>query len=116
HVDGSDLEWSKPFVIPSFGTSPLRQKHTTSLSVSVIQPVTPLLAIFEGYKLRDLGVDVAKIEREATSRYVAFAVTAAYYRLLQAQSLADVAARSVEQVQSQVKRATDLEVHGVLGR
>jgi outer membrane protein TolC len=120
HVDGSNLLWSKPFAIP-FAPPPapptvLRESNTRSITVSVIQPVTPLLAIFEGYKLQDLGVDVAKIQREATRRDVAYRVTEAYYRLLQAQSLAGVAATSVDQVQSQLKRASDLEAHGVLGR
>jgi outer membrane protein len=119
HVDGSDLEWSKPFSLAfAAGVPPtvLRERNTTAVTVSVIQPVTPLLAIFEGFHLRDLGVDVAKIQRESTRREVTFLVTQAYYQLLEAQSLADVATKSVEQVGAQVKRASDLEAHGVLGR
>lgn len=97
-----------PFVV--------REDTTTSLTVSVIQPITPLLAVHSGYRARDFGVDAARLHRKAVERDIAYQATEAYYRLLQAQRLAEVAATSVKQVEAQVTRARAFEKRGAIGR
>ena len=97
-----------PFVV--------REDTTTSLTVSVIQPITPLLAVHAGYRARDYGVDAARIRRDTVKRDIAYQATEGYYRLLQAQKLAEVAATSVKQVEAQVTRAKAFEKRGAIGR
>ena len=82
-----------------------RPQWTWSMGVTLAQPIGALWTSREANVLTKLGVDVAEIKRKSARRDVAFQVTEAYYRLLQAKSMAAVAAKSVEQVTAQVKRA-----------
>jgi len=118
-VEGNYLRYPEEQTIAfGPGAPPLvvREETTTSMTVSVIQPLTPLLAVHSGYRARDFGVDAARIHRDSVKRDVAYQATEAYYRLLQAQKLAEVTGTSVKQVESQVTRARAFEKRGVIGR
>jgi outer membrane protein len=94
----------------------LRAQTTWSASVTLAQPIASLWTINEGYALRKMGVDLAGLQRKATRRDVAFQVTEAYYRVLQAMRLVDVAQKSVENIDAQVKRAQSFYRAGTVGR
>lgn len=94
----------------------LRDRVTWSFGASIVQPLGALWTIHEGYALSRLGVDVAKIEREVSRRNVAFQVTEAYYRVLQAKRMAEVAEKSVEQVDAQVEKAQAFFHRGAVAR
>ncbi len=94
----------------------IRDRVTWSAGLTLGQPLGALWTIHEGYTLTKLGVDVARIQREVTRRNVAFQVTESYYRLLQAMRMADVAAKSVEQVDAQVRKARTFFERGVVAR
>jgi outer membrane protein TolC len=94
----------------------LRAQTTWSASVTLAQPIASLWTINEGYALRKMGVDLAGLQRKATRRDVAFQVTEAYYRVLQAMRLVDVAQKSVENIDAQVKRAQAFFRAGTVGR
>ena len=94
----------------------LRARTTWSASVTLAQPIASLWTINEGYALRKMGVDLAGLQRKAARRDVAFQVTEAYYRVLQAMRLADVAQKSVENIDAQVKRAQSFYRAGTVGR
>jgi outer membrane protein len=102
---------------PAMASMPnIRDQVTWSAGVTIAQPLGALWTIHEGYALTKLGVDVARIQREVAQRNVAFQVTEGYYRLLQAKRMAEVAAKSVEQVDAQVKRARSFFERGVVAR
>jgi outer membrane protein TolC len=61
-------------------------------------------------------VDVAAIKRQVTRREVAFQVAQAYYRLLEAQRLTEVARTSVTQLEAQQREAQSLFDNGVIGK
>jgi len=82
-----------------------REATTTQLSLSLIQPLTSLWGIYEAYKVKELGVDVAKVKQAAARRNTAFQVTEAFFRVLQAMRLAEVAQMSVDALTAQVERA-----------
>jgi len=107
-------QWDRPFAFAGFGT--VRDPFTWNASVSLIQPLTGLFAIYENYKLQDLGVDVATVKREAEKRDIAFHVTESYYRLLQAMRLSEVAVASVDELESQLKQAKTFYANGVVGQ
>jgi outer membrane protein TolC len=113
-------EFSLPFAIPgSTGPTPVitaRDNFTWTGSVSLIQPLTTLWQIYDQYKVRDLGVDVAQVRRDVTRRDLAFKVAEAYMRLLEAQKLADVAGVSVTQLEAQKRQAQSLYDNGVIGK
>jgi outer membrane protein len=94
----------------------IRDRVTWSAGISLGQPLGALWTIHEGYTLSKLGVDVARIQREIAQRNVAFQVTESYYRLLQARRMAEVAQKSVEQVDAQVRRARAFFERGVVAR
>ncbi|HSQ61670.1 MAG TPA: TolC family protein [Polyangiaceae bacterium] len=123
-VDGSLQEWNSDYSIPfQLDPSqppvnfPVRDQLTWNFSASAIQPITGLWSLYETYRVRDLGVDVAAIQREATLRDVGyFRTVEAYYRLLQAERLEEVASASVEQLDGQRKRANSFHDNGVVSK
>jgi len=94
----------------------LRPQWTWSVGVTLAQPIAALWTVREANVLTKLGVDIAEIKRKSARRDVAFQVTEAYYRLLQAKSMAAVAEKSVEQVAAQVKRARTFFERGAVAR
>ena len=122
HVDANAQQWNSAFNVPfALGMGapvnfPVRSAFTWSAGVSLTQPITPLFAIYDQYKVQDLGVDVAAIQRAATRRDVAFQTIEAYYRLLEAGRLADVANASVTQLEAQQKQAQSQFDNGVIGK
>jgi outer membrane protein TolC len=122
HVDANFQQWNSPFAIsfsfPGVVAPPftVRDAFTWTASVSVIQPLTQLWWIYDQYKVQDLGVDVAGIKRQVTRREIAFQVTQAYYRLLEADRLSQVAQSSVTQLEAQRKEAQSLFDNGVIGK
>jgi outer membrane protein len=123
HFDGNLQFWDSSFSIGfappgSTGSVPfkVRDAFTAMASVSVIQPITPIFAIYDEYKVREFGVDVAQIRREATRRNVAMQTIQAYYELLEARRLAAVAEASVTQLDAQEKQAHSQFDNGVIGK
>jgi outer membrane protein len=93
-----------------------RPQWTWSVGVTLAQPIGALWTVREANVLTKLGVDIAEIKRREARRDVAFEVTEAYYRLLQAKSMAAVAEKSVDQVTAQVKRARTFFERGAVAR
>jgi outer membrane protein len=117
HVDANFQQWNSPFSIPFGGESfTVRSAFTWLGSASLIQPLSGLWPIYENYKLQAMGVDVAKVRREATERDVAFQVTEAYLRSLETTRLSEVASASVEQLTAQLKEARSLYLNGVVAQ
>jgi outer membrane protein len=123
HVDANVQQWNSPFGIsfsfPGVPAGPpfiVRDAFTWMASVSLIQPLTPLWSIYDQYKVQDLGVDIATLKRKVTRREIAFQVTQAYYRLLEASRLAEVAQTSVTQLEGQQREAKSLFDNGVIGK
>src|ERR1700690_1446502 len=79
----------------------LRAQTTWSASFTLPQPIASLWTMDEVFALRKMGVIRAGLQRKPARRDVAFQVTEAYYRVLQAMRLADVAQRSVENIDAQ---------------
>jgi outer membrane protein TolC len=117
HVDANVQQWNSPFSINFGGAAfTVRNAFTWTASVSIIQPLTQLWSIYDQYRVQDLGVDVASIKRQVTRREVAFQVAQGYYRLLEAQRLAEVAQSSVVQLEGQQREAQSLFDNGVIGK
>jgi outer membrane protein len=122
-LEGSLQQWNSPFDIP-FQLSPtqppanfpVRDALTWNFSASAIQPITGLLAYYELYRMRDIGVDVAMIRQEATRRDVGFRTIEAFYRLLQVERLLEVASKSVEELEAQLKRANAFHDSGTVSK
>jgi outer membrane protein len=94
----------------------LRAQWTWSVGATIAQPIASLWTVREANELARLGIDVAEIKRKAAKRDVAYQVTEAYYRVLQAKRMADVAQKSVEQIEAQVQRARTFFERGAVAR
>ena len=94
----------------------LRPQWTWSVGATIAQPIGALWTVREANVLTSLGIDVAEIHRGSAQRDVAYQVTEAYYRLLQAERLSSVAEQSVAQVTAQVKRANTFFQQGAVAR
>lgn len=125
-LDAGIQRWDKPLpfslgslssLLPPSATFPnIRDQWTWSAGATLAQPIASLWTIDEAHVLREMGVDVAEIQRKSARRDVAFQVTEAYYRVLQAMRMAEVAQKSVESIDSQVKRARAFFRAGTVGR
>ena len=121
-AEASAQRWDGPFTIPfALGGGPpvlfpVRDAFTWNATVSVIQPVSAIFVIYETYKMRELGVDVAALERDVAKRDAAYRAVEAYYRLLQVERLAEVAVASVDQLTAQRKQAESFHDNGVVGK
>ncbi len=122
-VDASAREWTEPYNIPFSldptkppAAFPVHDQFEWNATVTLTQPLTGLFAIVDAYKVRGLGVDIATIEREVARRDTAYRVVESYYRLLQAERLAEVAAASVEQLTTQLKQSTSFHDNGVVSK
>ena len=117
HVDANVQQWNSPFAINFGGVSfTVRDAFTWQIGPSLIQPLTGLWSIYDQYKVQDLGVDVAALKRRVARREVAFQVVQAYYQLIEAQRLTQVAEASVTQLEAQFKQAQSLFDNGVIGK
>lgn len=117
HVDLSFQQWGAPYAV-QFGTTPFpfHDEFTWAFTASFAQPITPLLPLLDTYHVRDLGVDIAAIRRDATKRDTAFRVIEAYYRVLQTERLAAVAGESVDLLAAQLKQANSFHDAGVVSK
>jgi outer membrane protein len=113
HADGTYQRWNEPYV---FGGFPVHEASVWNVTATVTQPITPLFAIYDAFKVRELGVDVAVVRREARRREIAMRVVEGYYRLLQVGRLAEVAVASVDQLQAQLRQANSFHTNGLVSQ
>jgi outer membrane protein len=113
NVDGSYEHWNEAYVFNDF---PVHDADVWNITATITQPITALFAIYDAYKVRDLGVDIASVRREAVRRETAFRVVESYYRLLQAERLGDVAVASVDQLNAQLRQANSFHDNGTVSR
>jgi len=72
-----------------------RDQWTSQLQVSVVQPITPLYSVHHGHQAAREGEVAARHQREQSQRETTYRASEAYYRLLTAQHLHQVAVESV---------------------
>jgi outer membrane protein len=122
HVDANVQQWNSAFNIPftlmpgTVTNFPVRDAFTWTAGVSLIQPLSQLLPIYDQYKIKEFGVDVAAIRRAATRRDVAFHTIESYYRLLEAMRLSEVAEASVVELDSAQRQAQSQFDNGVIAK
>ena len=120
-VDAYIQQWTEPYNIPFALTPgqppanfPVHDATVWNFTVTATQPITGLLPIYDTYKVRELGVDVAAVRKDAQQRNIALQVTANYYHLLQAEKLSEVARASVDQLTQQLKQSTSFHDNGTV--
>ena len=85
------------------GLGALRDEY--NLSAGFSQPIFSGFALLKQYQIADLGLDVAQLNRKLSRLEVIFLVKEAYFQVLKAEKLRQVAADSVRVLESQVEVA-----------
>lgn len=99
-----------------FDMGDIREQVTAQVSVTLAQPLTPLLQIYQGYKATRSLSDAAAVERKGKDVDVAHQVTKTYLQLMQVQRFVKVAATGVEQVAAHLKQARHFHEAGLIGK
>jgi outer membrane protein TolC len=92
----------------------IQDQVTGQVSVSIVQPITPLFTVDQAWDAYDINVDVAGLQRKNAVRQAELEAATAFYRLHQARELADVARRSVEQLDAQVEQVEAMLKYGMV--
>jgi outer membrane protein TolC len=117
--------WDRPLDV-SFGPPPtagtpaspavrIRDQLTWQASVTLVQPLTGLIALSRLIDLEENGTGAARADSAQARLDAAQGAAATYLRVLQGRALEAIAAKSLEQVEAQLKRAQILERGGVMG-
>jgi outer membrane protein len=94
----------------------VRDQITSTITVSVAQPLSALVVLNRLVDLERNGAEAARADAGKARLDTAHRVAEAYVRLLQARAFADVARKSLAQVDAQLERAKIFECAGALGR
>jgi outer membrane protein len=94
----------------------VRDRITSTVGVTVAQPLSGLLVIDKALSLERAGVDAVRAEARGTRADVALQVSQAYFQALQAEAAQAIAAASVRQVEAQLTQARALADVGMLER
>jgi outer membrane protein len=125
-AEANVLYWDKPLEITfapmGMGgmmgmTAPaltVRDQVTGQVTVSIAQPISGLIVIGRLVGLERNGVAASRADEQRSRLDAAQRASEAYLRVLQARALAEVAEKSVAQVQGQLDRAKILERGGAL--
>jgi outer membrane protein TolC len=87
------------------GNSFQSEQYDFKISITLAQPLTPLYQIYYGYKLADLGVDVARIEMDKTVTELKMQTIEAYYGYLKARAALRSMDEAIVGVEAHVKKA-----------
>lgn len=85
-----------------------------SLYLTVEQPIFTGLALTRTYELAELGLDVSKIKLEQEKLTLAYKVKEAYWNILKAQKIRQVAEQTVSQIADHVRVARDFYQVGLI--
>jgi len=99
-----------------FDLGNIRDQLTGQLSVTLAQPLTPLLQIHNAYKATQFLSQAAQIGKENKKQEVAHKVSKQFFQLLQAERMAQVAKTGVDQVEAHLKRAKHFLAAELIGK
>ncbi|MCX8042762.1 MAG: TolC family protein [Desulfobacterota bacterium] len=84
--------------------------------IHMIQPIFTGGQLYSIYKLEAFGVDVAKLQHETARQELMYNVKAAYFNVLKAQKLRDVARQAVAQIAAHEKTANDFFAQDMIAK
>jgi len=104
------------FMVGPMDPIALREDRTHSLSLTAIQPLTPMFSVYQGYRARRAGENAAQALESRTRQDVTYKVVEAYYRLLSVGQLRQVAQAATDTIAAHVEQARDFEAEGFIDR
>lgn len=92
------------------------EQYDINITARVVQPLTPLYAVYHGYRLAELGLDVAGIVKQRQKDQLTYQVKAACLGVLQAQAGVRALEEAIKTVESHVAMAGSYLEVGLIGR
>ncbi len=99
-----------------FGTFPLQDYEEAALGISVQWPVFHGLALSVKRALRNLEVDLAEVEERRVQQELRLRVKEAYFELVKAEKLLELARKSLERRQAHWRDVEGFFKEGLVGR
>lgn len=99
----------------SFDT-PVRDQVTSQITVQMVQPLSPLYAIYQGYQAAKAGEEAARSGARLARDEIVAQVQKQYIQLKQARGGVQIAQTAVRQVEVQREKAKAFAKAGVIGR
>lgn len=97
-------------MLQGFSTPTKVQDQVTGrITLSIVQPITPLWTVYKANELATLGIDVARMQKADTEQKVAFGVVTSYIGVLQAESVLRTIDESVIRITEQLDRLRKLQ-------
>lgn len=109
----TDLMGVLPYL---FDLGNIREQVTASASVTLAQPLTPLLQIHNGYKATRSMAEATRLDKQSKQAEVAFKISQTYLQLMQAQRFTEVAQTGVKQVEAHLRQAEHFHTAGLIGK
>ncbi len=97
----AQYEYTRNDDTPNIGGFPIGSENVYELSTSFRQPIFTGFGLINQYKIAGLGVDIAKFQEKLIRQDVILDAKVAYFNLLKAQKLVEVARKTVEQIEAQ---------------
>jgi outer membrane protein len=92
------------------------EKYDFNTTVRIVQPLTQLYTIYHGYKLSELGVDIAQVAKSRREDDLAYRVRETCLRILQVQAGVRALEQAEQTVAAHVERAGHFLDSGLIGR
>jgi len=109
NVNASANRWREPYALPFGGmTFTLHEDFTTTTVVSLNQPLTGLAYLTELVDASEHDTNATRKDYDKTRLDIAYKTADAYLRVLRARAAATVAHQSVNDIASELERATQL--------
>ena len=99
-----------------FNFGAIRDQVIAQVTVTAVQPLTPLYTIAKGHTIARLGHDAANKDLASTKDDVIYRVTTRYIGLKQARRGVEIAKGAVKQVEAHLKRARMFQSAGLIDR
>lgn len=118
-AEGNLFVWNEPLDVAIAEGAPgvrVRDQVTAGVSLSVVQPISGLVAGLRLLKLEKNGLAAAAADQDRARLDAGARAAEAYLRVLEVRALVEVTERSLAQVEAQLQRARALETAGVLGK
>jgi outer membrane protein TolC len=114
-IDASTAQRDQPAAV-QFGAISVRQgdPFTAISHTALVLPLTDFGRAWNQKEAAQAGVDAARLNSERTEQDIAFQVSQAYYRVLQAQKIRGVVLESIATVQLQVRDARAFLTQGLV--
>lgn len=98
------------------GDTTVRDQVTGSVAVTLTQPLTPIVGILAASEVADRDIEALRAQRVAAARRIELQVVEAYFRVRQAEAVAQTAEAGVRALEARAATAAAYEQAGLFGR